>query len=67
MVAGESGDRLVGDGFQRGVIERKIRSQPGIFGERQHMAERRSLYNQIAETIGPNLQRYLTGDLPGLT
>jgi hypothetical protein len=20
---------------------------------------------QIAETIGPNLQRYLTGDLPG--
>lgn len=22
---------------------------------------------QIAETIGPNLQRYLTGDLPGLT
>jgi hypothetical protein len=21
---------------------------------------------QIAETIGPNLQRYLTGDLPGL-
>ena len=22
---------------------------------------------QIAETIAPNLQRYLTGDLPGLT
>ena len=22
---------------------------------------------KIAETIGPNLQRYLTGDLPGLT
>jgi Tetracyclin repressor-like, C-terminal domain len=23
--------------------------------------------DQIAETIAPNLQRYLTGDLPGLT
>src|SRR4051794_16760940 len=39
MVSRETGDGLVGDGGQRGWIERKIRRQPGVFRQRQHVAE----------------------------
>ncbi len=56
MVAGKARDGLVGDGLERGLIEREIRRQPGVFGEREHMSERRAFGNAAGDEIG-SLQR----------
>ena len=50
------GDGLVGDGVQRGFLQRKIRREPGVFGQRQYMSERRTFGDAARDEIG-RLQR----------
>jgi len=56
MVAGETGYGLVGNGRQGGFIQREIRREPRVFGQRQHMPERRTFGNSAPDEIG-RLQR----------
>ncbi len=52
QIALQACNRLVCDRGQRGALERKIRGKPGIFGERQHMAERRSFGDTARGEVG---------------
>src|SRR5437016_5323721 len=56
VVSGETGNGLVGDGGKRGWIERKIGRQPGVFRQRQQMAERRAFGKAARHEIS-GLQR----------
>src|SRR6188472_4567279 len=53
VVSRETGDRVVGNGRQRGWIERKIRRQPGVFRQRHHVAECRP----FGDTAGDEIRR----------
>ena len=58
VVSRETGDGLVGDGRQRGWIEREIRREPGVLRQRQHMAERGTFGDAARDEIR-RLQRKL--------
>ena len=58
MIAGEPRHGLVGDRASARRIEREIRRQPGVFGERQDVAERRPFGDAAGDEIG-RLQRKL--------
>ena len=51
MVAGEAADGGIGDGRQRRWIERKISRQPGVFRQRQHVAECGAFGNAARDEI----------------
>src|SRR5205085_5704140 len=51
MVAGEAADGRIRNGRQRRWIERKISRQPGVFRQRQHMAERGAFGNAARDEI----------------
>src|ERR1700742_3102261 len=56
VIAVEAVDGLVGYSGKCGRGKRKIRGKPGVFGKRQHMAERRPLGDAAGNEIG-RLQR----------
>src|SRR4051812_4121532 len=51
VVSRETGKCLLDNGRQRGRVERKIRCQPGVFRQRQHMAERRTFGDAARDEI----------------
>src|ERR1700733_9759871 len=50
--AGKTRRGLIGDGVERGLIEREFRRKPGIFRKRQHLTEVGPLGNPARNEIG---------------
>ena len=52
MIAGKSRHGLVGESSERALLQRKAGGEPGIFGDGEHMAERRSLGDAARDEVG---------------